>query len=144
MAKHKSFQSLGKAITRISNQVDLNVPKAVRKAALVADQVLVITTPVQTGFARSRWTVSIGGPIGPENGPEERIDLGEEIATVIALSQGEDEIKKYRGKGSIFITNPLEYVIYLESGTSDQAPNGMMDEARNAAQDVLRALKLLI
>ena len=143
MAKHKRLKSLGDAIIKRADRLQANVFEGVREAAIVTNQVAVLSTPVDTGYARSRWTTTIGFPIGSESGPTERVELGEEIATSIALSQGVAEIKKWKGIGSIFISNPLEYAFYLDEGSSTQAPNGMTEEAIHAGQAVLRELKLL-
>lgn len=143
MAKHKTLKGLGSALIKIAARTEENVFNGVRKAALVSDQVAVLLTPVDTGYARSRWVVSIGEPVAAEQGIQKNINIGEEIATAIALTQAQAEIKKWKGQGSIFISNPLEYAIYLDEGSSEQAPAGMTKEAVHAGQQVLKELKLL-
>lgn len=141
MAKHKSFKGLGATMIQIGIDIERNTLENIRKAALVTNQVAVLGTPVDTGYARSRWTVSLGDPITSEE--SQSINLGEEIATSIALAQGEAEIKKWKGQGSIFITNPLHYVTYLDQGTSSQAPQGISDDAIRAGQEALKQLKIV-
>ena len=143
MAKHKTLGSLGKSLIEIAERSQINIIDGVRKAALVTDQVAVVLTPVDTGFARSRWQASIGEPVASEPAAEGRVEVGEEISTAIALSQANNEIKKWKGFGSIFITNPLDYVRYLDQGSSDQAPQGMADDAVNAGLGVLKELRIL-
>jgi hypothetical protein len=142
VAKHKSLKSFGKALIEASKTGQENIFAGIREAALVTDQVVVLTTPVDSGYARSRWTVSIGDPIAAEIGVQKRIEVGEELGTSIAFLQAGSEIKKWKGVGSIFISNPLEYVIYLDQGSSVQAPSGMTDDAVNAGQAVLREIRM--
>lgn len=138
---HKTLKSLGETFVKVADDFESNVFDGVRRAALVTDQVAVLTTPVDTGFARSRWMLTIGSPIDAESGPQRKIDLGAEIGAAIALSQAQTEIKKWKGEGSIWIANPLQYVVYLDEGSSDQAPDGISDAAIAAGQAVLREIK---
>ena len=143
MAKFKTLKGLGDALIRIAEKSEVNVHEGVRKAALVTDQVAVVLTPVDTGYARSHWAASLGEPVAGETGVQKGIEVGEAAATAIALSQAEAEIKNWNGRGSIFLSNPLEYVKYLDEGSSEQAPKGMTAEAVHAGQSVLKELKIL-
>ena len=143
MAKFKTLKGLGDALIRIAEKSEINIHEGVRKAALVTDQVAVLLTPVDTGYSRSRWAASLGEPVAGESGVQKRIEVGEAAATAIALSQAEAEIKNWKGRGSIFISNPVEYVKYLDEGSSEQAPKGMTAEAVHAGQATLKELKIL-
>lgn len=143
MAKHKSLKSLGNTILKISTDVEKNIVNGLRKAALVIDRVAVVKTPVDTGYARSRWTASIGEPVAADPAVEKSIKIDKGQATSIALSQARSEIRQWDAKGSLFITNPVHYVVYLDGGTSQQEPLGITEEAVNAGQEVLKQLKVL-
>lgn len=139
--RHKTLKALGESLIKISDDFETNVFDGVRRAALVTDQVAVLITPVDTGYARSRWALSIGEPIQAEDGVQNPLEIGGELAAAIALSQAQTAVKKWKGEGSIWITNPLEYVVYLDEGSSDQAPEGISDAAIAAGQAVLREIK---
>ena len=143
MAKHKTLGGFGKAIIKIAKDIQPNTIEGVRKAALVVDQVAVIQTPVDTGYARSRWVASIGIPVAAETGVQSRVEIGGEIAAAIAISQASSVIKTWKGIGSIFISNPLEYVVYLDEGSSEQAPEGMSEDAIQAGRQALRDIRIL-
>ena len=144
MAKHKRLKGLGDAMKKRADDSQKRIFSGIRKAALAVDQAAIFATPVDTGFARSRWVVTIGQPVtSSEDGVSESIEIGGDVAAAIAASQGLKEIKKWKGVGSIFINNPLGYVVYLDEGSSEQAPQGMTEQAIAAGQAVLKELKIL-
>lgn len=114
-----------------------------RQAAAVMDNIAVVTTPVDTGYARSRWVVTIGSLPAQESGTEAGISIGEEASTAIALSQGLEVIQKWSGGESLFISNPVNYSIHLDAGSSEQAPDGMTDQAIAAGKEILNNARLL-
>ena len=137
MALHRSFTSLGRRLRRIASNVTGNTTKVVRKAALAADQVAVLATPVDTGRARGGWTVGIGRAA---RSPQDRLDpTGSQ-----AIADGASTINTWKvGQGPINISNDVVYVPRLDAGYSEQAPNGMSAQAIAAARDVLASAKLL-
>ena len=117
---------------------DLNkfVEQAVRKLVLRTWQALTTATPVKTGFARAGWIPTSGAP---EPGPEEsgasrakgitkkeRESLARLQATALfsKSSQLVQTIAKgYTLKqGPVFIVNNVRYVVFLNEGSSAQAP----------------------
>lgn len=122
-----SLVAFGRAMNAIANQVEENAAVAVRRAALRADQVVVQTTPVDTGRARGNYFVSFGAP-------STEVD-NESFGAANSLQRAEAELPGWNiGDGSIFITNSLPYIVPLDEGSSAQAPNGMSDLAIQAAQ----------
>lgn len=107
------------------------VEQLVRKAALVADQVVVLGTPVKTGRARANWIASV-------NAPEERSDLPNDKTGQAAINQALQTVGRYRLGQSIFLANNVEYISFLENGSSKQAPNGMVAAAIQAAVRVVK------
>lgn len=137
MATHTTFKSFAKRMRVIASNVTGNTGRVVRRAALAADQVAVLATPVDTGRARGGWTVGIGG-IGTSQ--QDRLDPSGDQA----IAEGLDKISKWKvGSGPINISNDVVYVPRLDNGYSAQAPNGMTAQALAAANDVLRKAKLL-
>jgi len=90
-----------------------------KKIVLEALKRLVMKTPVDTGRARGNWQVTIGRPA---------------TAAIDAVDKsGGDTIKK--GLAAIgdlppyqvvWISNNVDYIEFLEEGSSRQAPEGMM------------------
>lgn len=138
MAK-TAAQEIARFVRRMqfrAEQVDKNTRKVVRQAALAADSAVVQATPVDTGRARANWVVSVGRPVF-----QTTPDVDPSGSTAIA--QGVSAVRGYRGVGSIFITNSLPYIGFLEEGSSKQAPGGMLKFGEQAATAILRRAKLL-
>lgn len=99
-------------------------------------------TPVDTGRARASWDVKQGTPssfVPPERKKsvagkgKTRLGtgLGGEKLGTGALSGGKakdvsSEIADIDGTKVVFITTNLDYMVYLEQGSSKQAPAGMV------------------
>jgi hypothetical protein len=105
------------ASDRILNETFNNI----RRAALAGHNAAVATTPVDTGFARSQWGISVGAPASSESD---------------ALSI--NSLDRWKGDASIFIVNPVPYTEFLDEGSSDQSPGGM---TKFAVQAIRQALK---
>ena len=132
------FKDFSRRMNIRGKQVEQNAGRAVRVAALAADQGVVLATPVDTGRARSNWIVSLGFPVVANNEP-----AGED-PTQQALSQAAAVIRTFKpGLGPIFIANGVPYIQELESGSSAQAPAGMIASGILAARSALRGVRLL-
>jgi|SRR6185369_2949181 len=93
--------------------------------------------PVDTGWARANWAMSIGSPgkgvIGSYPGKGVRANLPTfNIASVLA------QAKPF---GIIWVYNNVPYILALEDGHSTQAPNGMVEGALNDLQGYVNGLK---
>jgi len=140
MARPIGLKDFSKRMKVVADTIGKNTNDVVRQAALEADQVGVLRTPVDTGRARANWLVSIGEPT------TETVDTPDNPAagTAEALAQARQATRGYKTRlGSIFITNNVEYIVPLDEGTSPQAPSGMSAFMVQAARDVLRKFKLL-
>jgi len=122
----------------VADVVGENAAKTVRRAAIAADQAVVLATPVDTGRARANWVTSIGAP---------RFTTTESVdpAGGITIGQGLNVINTYKNtkQGSIFISNSLDYIAFLEDGSSRQAPSGMTRFAVQAAREQVKKSRLL-
>lgn len=91
---------------------------------------VILDTPVDTGRARANWQVSTGAQktdvIDSTNG-QRAID---EVETVVNASP-EDE--------TIFLTNNVPYISFLEYGSSKQAPAGMVRKNMARIWGIIRA-----
>lgn len=121
------------------------VNRVKRLAALACDQTVVLSTPVDTGRARSNWIVTNGEPndgtIEPY-APTTQGGLGETANANAALAQGRDEIGRSKPEQDICITNNLEYIEPLNRGHSAQAPAMFVEEAIQTALDAVAGAKI--
>lgn len=129
----------------LASGVEENADRVVRKVALVADQAVVMATPVDTGRARSNWLVGLGtapqGTVG-QHVPGTKGSTGEANAQE-SISIGRATIGQRRPGQDIHITNNLDYIEDLNRGTSRQAPANFVETAVAQATDAVRRSKLL-
>ena len=99
-----------------------NLRMVVRVIALEALKRIVSRTPVDSGRARMNWNVSIGGD-------SFEVTTAVDPSGSVAISRGSQVIATYEqqtGFPVITIYNNLPYIHRLETGYSDQAPQGMV------------------
>lgn len=104
--------------------------RVVKKITLDVTANLIVTTPVDTGWARANWVPSIGKPFAP--------DL-RGIAADPALVPGQAATQQagvasvatsYRlEQGRVFVSNNVPYIQRLNMGSSKQAPSGFVQNA---------------
>ena len=90
-----------------------------KKVVLEALARIVQKTPVDTGRARGNWQVGIGQPITTETDAKEKSGAG-------TLNRGVTALASLPPFAVVFISNNVQYIEYLENGTSKQAPKGMI------------------
>lgn len=108
-----SIQTFQADLDRFAKILRIRSEQALRLVALELWKSIISRTPVDTGRARSGWQLSIGfasdyvPPVGTDrvNTP----DVGK-----LKLGQ------------AVYIVNNVEYIVYLEEGSSQQAPAGMV------------------
>lgn len=69
-------------------------------------------TPVDTGFARANWQITIGAPA---------VGTGDSSESLASYNPERD--------GSTFITNNAHYIQRLNAGSSSQAPAAFVESA---------------
>ena len=132
MATSRGLGAFSKRMGVVAKAVFEDTEKKIKRAAIVADQALVLGTPVDTGRARANWIASVGSPTSLQLNST---DPGGSQA----ISQGLNTVQQWSiGEGSIFFTNSLPYIQRLDDGWSDQAPAGMTAAALQAASAELR------
>lgn len=130
---------LGSFARRMYLRAD-NVPREVnnivRRFALLTDQLLVLSTPVDKGRARSNWLVSLGQPnetqIEPYS-PGSQLGRGETANAQAALAQAERELSLRQPEQTVYINNNLPYIQRLNDGWSAQAPALFIETAIQTA-----------
>jgi hypothetical protein len=95
------------------------IKKFQRYIVIEALRRLVLKTPVDTGRARGNWQVTIADIPEGETGTTDTAGQ-DTIATGIQALQS---LGVYQ---IVYITNNVPYIVYLENGTSKQAPQGMV------------------
>jgi len=135
-----SLRDFSVRMRRRVREVEVGVDRIVRETALLCDRELVLTTPVDTGRARSNWQVSVGAAETeaiPAYSEGEGGSTGAANAQA-ALDQGRAAVAG-RGQGqTIFITNNLPYIGRLNDGYSAQAPAGFVQTAVQTAVEYVR------
>ena len=109
------------AVAAFAQALEIAVPLAVEKLAVDLHTKITRRNPVDTGLSRSRWTIREGEP---DNSPvPEKLEDGSRTNPPAPAAMPPNGIS---GKEIVFITNNVEYVTYLEAGSSQQAPSGMV------------------
>lgn len=111
--------------------------EVIRKLQLRAMQTLQSATPVDTGHARSAWTPTVGSPA------DERLDRPSDEGDAKSAASGRLAENRARAEaiagsyllpqGTVFISNNVPYVIFLDQGSSSQAPSNFIERALFAA-----------
>lgn len=118
----------------LGEKVETGSHEIVRRAALAADRELVLSTPVDTGRARSNWLVGIDGP---------RRETVGAMPTSTAIARAQDAIEASRSGQSIWISNNLPYIGRLNDGYSAQAPAGFVERAILRGAESVRSARVL-
>lgn len=123
---------LGPFFRQVANEVEDELNRVIKLMALAIDQAVVLSTPVDTGRARSNWLVSVDTPfvgVIDAYSPGEGLGIGESANASRALSQGRGAIAVRQPGQSIFIQNNVAYIGALNDGTSAQAPRMFVETA---------------
>lgn len=111
-------------ILQVQQFTDVTAPElvveATKKLGIEAFSRVIRKTPVDTGRARANWFATIGTP--SERVSPNQFDKSGSRAVSRVVAKAES-VKPF---GSFFLANNLTYIQKLESGSSTQAPNGMV------------------
>ena len=106
-----------RGIDKDLGRFEAELEREARQIITVLDQAIIDGTPVDTGRARANWFMDFGSA-------PDRITSS---FTAPDPSRGNAWTV---GAGNVFIHNSVEYIIYLEEGSSKrQAPQGILDPA---------------
>lgn len=108
-----------------------------RRLELRAMQTLVSATPVDTGHARSGWTPSVGSAVSDalelgSKKSETRRNANSRLRDNRAKAKAIAETYQLK-QGTVFISNNVPYVVFLDQGSSAQAPANFIERALVAA-----------
>lgn len=133
MSVRHNLGEVARSIRKRAVGVEPAVSDVLRRVALVANQAIVMATPVDTGRARANWQVSIDAEITTETGSTSAAEQ---------LRRNEGVIKGYKN-GALIIQNNVPYIGKLNSGSSAQAPAGFVQRALQAAARAVARSKVV-
>lgn len=124
-----------KAVKDLTTQ---KVAKIQRAVFLDISKRVIERTPVDTGRARSGWDAEVDNFATNLNQEvtKER-PLGPDQATAKALESALAATGKHVVGQDLCLGNSVEYIQYLNSGSSKQAPAGMTDEVLNEYKTIV-------
>lgn len=146
MATHRSFTSLSIALETTAEEIETNAARIMREAAGSVHEVVVERTPVDTGRAISNWIISIGSRAGHTRTP---LVPGRKGSTAFenrawAVDRGRRKLSLFDDPmRRIVISNNLDYIQKLNSGSSRQAPAGFVEAGVVAGVTSIRGARLL-
>ena len=142
MSNTSSLQLFEVSLADFAEAIDVALPTVVKRITYDLHGRITKRTPVDTGRARASWDVKVGSPsnfVPPETKGSVRQkgktsvgsgqlgnDLGSGASQGGAAKDIGAEVAGIDGTAPVFITTALDYVQYLEKGSSKQAPAGMV------------------
>jgi hypothetical protein len=115
-------------LTALADKMKTTVADAQKLIAMTLYKEIVAGNPVATGFSAANWNMSVGSPDYTVDG--ERDPKATYAPKEIAPPDNPD-------LQPIFISNGVEYVIFLEEGHSQQAPSGFIEVAVEKVRDAV-------
>jgi len=112
-------------VDKFADSLGLDVALVVKKLSFDIFADVVVGTPVDTGRAMNNWVISIGSP------SRDVTDVGGSSASIAASKEGTavGKLAEVKPFDTVWISNNLPYIGFLEEGTSKQAPKGWVEKA---------------
>jgi hypothetical protein len=100
-------------------------------------------TPVDTGYARAAWWVSVDGDGTPPHLPEvNQSARGKDKIPVIDISPDQlNRIMDVIAGQHVSLNNNARHIVPLENGHSQQAPTGMVRQTANAIHAIVAKVR---
>lgn len=118
-----NLRQLNKNFDKIAKSLGLTVVTVQKKLAFDIFADIVADTPVDTGRAMNNWNISVGTSdrsTTDKGGSEGGIKGGKRGEAAAALAG-------LRPFSTVWISNSLPYIVFLNEGSSDQAPSGWVE-----------------
>lgn len=126
MARNRAINRV--QVTAITNDLQEFVVNTNQLIARRLVRALRDATPVDTGHAASNWIGQIGSPFAGVAGSKQAVNFGPQNASLRTLNARNRIIRE------VFVSNNVEYVDVLNTGTSTQAPSGFIQAAISRVQ----------
>ena len=113
-----------------AKKIGVDVGILIKKLSFDIFADVVAGTPVDTGRAMNNWVINVGTP------SREVTDQGGDVGSIIASKTAEAFALPAGPFSTVWISNNLPYIVFLEEGSSKQAPRGWVAAAvqNNLAQ----------
>lgn len=124
------LDAFSKRIVRIADRIPERAARKQRKVFLIADQAIVLGTPVDTGRARSGWIGSAESPsdlVREAFAPGSRLGISETQNAAAAMAQAAAVAAAHRQGQTLYLTNNVAYIETLNRGRSPQAQRGFVE-----------------
>lgn len=96
-------------------------------------------TPVRHGYARNSWIVSLGGLPSGYRHPSRNPNPESEVS-VVSLDEAMTALLDMKADDVVYISSNCEYMQFLESGSSSQAPEGMVALTVSGARQIVASI----
>lgn len=106
---------VGRFVKKAKGNLDL----VTRKVALDIFTRVIRRTPVDTGRARGNWMCSVSNYTLQQTGVIDKSGSS-------AMTDAAKVVEQAKAGDIIYLTNTLPYILQLEEGSSQQAPQGMV------------------
>lgn len=114
-----SLGSFTMDMTRFVEKTKANMGKLIQKVVFDMARQIILRTPVDTGRAKGSWQVSFNSL------PADEVRLFDKDGQETIAKAG-DVLSGYVDGDTIYIVSNLDYMVFLEYGSSTQAPQGMV------------------
>ena len=118
--KFKNLPRFKLELDQFKGFTEKQLSQLLRKIAFQTLSGIVEKNPVDTGRSRANWQVSVNQQPGDQELDISGTDAGATLAAGIAT------LGNVPSFSVIYIYNNVEYIVYLEQGSSAQAPAGMV------------------
>ena len=132
-----TLEQFARNMVRHGRNLDKNLNVAIIKMGGSILQAAVVATPVDEGRARGGWVVGINNP---PTASGERLD----VSGAKAISSGKAVLATRRTEQTIYISNNVEYIGFLNDGSSAQAPANFVSTAVKAGSRTLQGVKVIV
>lgn len=130
---YDSARKFEAALDRLVSKSMNDASKIIRKALYDVSGDIVDTTPHDTGRARAGWILTA-------DNPSDMVPPKQEHPLYQSIQPSHDKVKHVEHASSWvwWISNNVEYISYLEEGTSKMAPTGMVAKALSAFANYIK------
>ncbi len=121
----KNLHKLDIDFDKIVESLGIEVVLVQKKLAFDIFSDIVGSTPIDTGRAMNNWNISVNTPdsnVTDEGGEESGISSSKEAEANTAMIG-------LRPFSTVWISNSLPYIVFLNEGSSDQAPSQFVERS---------------
>lgn len=121
----KNLKKVNDNLDKIADRLGIDVLIVQKKVAFDVFSDIVAATPIDTGRAMNNWNISANTPnhdVTDEGGNSSGIKTAKEAGAGAAMLG----LKPF---STVWISNSLPYIVFLNEGSSDQAPKQFVEQS---------------